>query len=340
MTFRHVPTAFTILMAACMLMSAPARAQEKLKVLLIDGQNNHAWKDTTPVLKWILEDCGRFTVDVSTTPPSSPRPPQAPKGEATDAQKENFARATAKWKADKAEHDRAIQSQWEQWRPKFKDYAVVVSNYNGDAWPEAVRKDFIEYVKGGGGLVVVHAADNSFGNWVEYNEMIGLGGWGGRNEKSGPMIRFKDGQFVRDESPGAGGTHGAQHEFIVETRDAEHPILKGLPLKWKHAADELYSKLRGPGKNLTILATAYHDPAQRGTGENEPILMVIDYGQGRVFHTTLGHSTVSMSGLGFQVTLCRGAEWAATGKVTLPAPKAEELTADKAAIRLPPGMKK
>ena len=87
---------------------------------------------------------------------------------------------------------------------------------------------------------------------------------------------------------------------------------------------------------MQILATAYHDPAQRGTGENEPILMVISYGQWRVFHTTLGHSTVSMSGLGFQVTLCRGAEWVATGAVTLAAPKAEELPADKAAVRMPP----
>ena len=116
--------------------------------------------------------------------------------------------------------------------------------------------------------------------------------------------------------------------------------MKGLPAKWKHTADELYSKLRGPAKEMTILATAYHAKEQNGTEESEPMLMVINYGQGRVFHTTLGHSTTSMSGLGFQVTLCRGTEWAATGKVTLPAPKAEELTVDKAAVRMPPGATK
>ena len=167
--------------------------------------------------------------------------------------------------------------------------------------------------------------------------MIGVGGWGGRNEKSGPMIRFNDGKFTRDESPGAGGTHGSQHEFIVETRDSEHPILKGLPAKWKHAKDELYAKLRGPAKDMQVLATAYSAPAEHGTGENEPMLMVISYGKGRIFHTTLGHSVESMSGLGFQVTLCRGTEWAATGAVTQPAPSADELTADQAAKRLPPG---
>ena len=52
------------------------------------------------------------------------------------------------------------------------------------------------------------------------------------------------------------------------------------------------------------------------------------YGKGRVFHTTMGHSTVSMNCVGFQTTLNRGAEWAATGKVTQTVP-AEFPGADK-----------
>ena len=277
-----------------------ASAEGKLKALLVDGQNNHDWKSCQPILKWILEDSGRFTVDVSTTPP-------------------------AKSPADA----------WKSWHPKFKDYDVVLSNYNGEDWPAEVRAEFVQYVHDGGGLSVVHAADNSWGNWAEFNDMIGVGGWGGRNEKSGPMLYWADGKIVRDETPGAGGTHGAQHEFVVETR-ADHPILQGLPAKWKHAKDELYSKLRGPAKNLTVLATAFADPAQRGTGKNEPILMVLDYGKGRVFHSVMGHGPEAMSGLGFQVTLARGCEWAATGKVTLPAPKEGTLSAETAAKRAPP----
>jgi hypothetical protein len=224
---------------------------------------------------------------------------------------------------------------WKKWNPKFSDYAVVVSNYNGDAWPESVKADFVKYVQGGGGLVIYHAADNSFSDWPEFNEMIGLGGWGGRNEKSGPMIRFRDGKIVRDETPGSGGTHGKGHSFVVDTYNAEHPIMKGLPLHWKHASDELYSKLRGPAKNLTVLATAYAAPEQNGTGEVEPILMTIDYGKGRVFHTTLGHGPSAMEDIGFQVTLQRGTEWAATGKVTIPAPKAEEMSADTVVLHKP-----
>ena len=129
------------------------RADEKLKVLLIDGQNNHAWKETTPVLKWILEQSGRFTVDVSTTPPAAPQQPRLnPKGEATEQQKADFAKKLEAWKTAKAAHDKDIKAQWEQWHPKFKDYAVVVSNYNGEAWPAAVRGEFLDFVKEGGGF--------------------------------------------------------------------------------------------------------------------------------------------------------------------------------------------
>lgn len=260
----------------------------KLKALIIDGQNNHNWKTTTPAMKWMLEETGRFTVDVYT--------------------------ATGPIANDR--------------QPKFADYDVIVSNYNGQDWPEAVRTSFTGYVRNGGGLVIVHAADNSFGNWTEYNEMIGVGGWGGRSEKSGPMLYWQDGKIVRDESNGRGGTHGANHEFVVETR-AEHPIMHGVPTKWKHASDELYAKMRGPATNLTVIATAFSAPDKGGTGKHEPILMVINYGKGRVFHTLLGHDTRSMYGIGFQVTLARGTEWAATGKVTLPPPKSEDMPADK-----------
>lgn len=178
-------------------------------------------------------------------------------------------------------------------------------------------------MKTGGGLVVVHAADNSFPNWKEYNKMIGLGGWNGRNlEKSGPMLRLRDGKWVRDTTTrGHGGTHGQQVEALVEVHEPDHPIMKGLPEKWLHPKDEIYGKLRGPAENLTVLASSLSTLESRGTGEQEPGLMVIDYHEGRVFHTIYGHYVDQMKALGFQITLQRGTEWAATGKVTLPLPE-------------------
>jgi hypothetical protein len=252
-------------------------AAPPIRVLIVDGQNNHDWKSTTPVMKRILEDSGAFSVDVATSPPA---------------------------KADMS-----------GFRPDFARYGAVLMNYNGDGWPQATKEAFESYVRSGGGLVVVHAADNSFPEWKEYNLMIGLGGWGNRDEKWGPYIRWRDGKIVRDMTPGRGGSHGKQHEYVVATRAPDHPIMKGLPLEWKHAGDELYDRLRGPAERLTVLATAYSDTSTGGTGENEPMLMTIAYGKGRVFHTAMGHDASSISCVGFITTLLRGTEWAATGKV-------------------------
>jgi len=273
--------------------SAPA-AQSPLKCLIVDGQNNHNWKETTPIMKKILEDSGVFTVDVATSPDK---------------------------KADMS-----------GFKPDFAKYDVVLLNYNGASWCDAANQAFLDYVKNGGGVVVVHAADNSFGNWPEYNEIIGLGGWGGRNEKSGPYVYYKDGKVVRDTSPGRGGSHGPQYPIQIVVREPDHPVMKGLPAKFMHSQEELYHSLRGPAKNLTILATALAEKEKRGTGRHEPVLMTIGWGKGRVFHTVLGHAGTQMKSVAFIVTLQRGAEWAATGKVTQKVP-ADMPTADESKRR-------
>jgi type 1 glutamine amidotransferase len=148
--------------------------------------------------------------------------------------------------------------------------------------------------------------------------MIGLGGWGNRDEKTGPYVYINDaGETIRDQTPGSGGAHGPQHTFQIVIRNPDHPITRGLPRTWMHSKDELYERLRGPADNMTILATAYADPKYKGSGRHEPMMMTIDYGQGRVYHTPMGHADYSMQCVGFITTLIRGTEWAATGEVTL-----------------------
>lgn len=235
-------------------------------------------------MKSYLEETGLFTVEVSTTPPA---------GETL----ENF-------------------------RPQFSNYKVVLMNYNGASWPEKTEKDFEDFVKNGGGVVIVHSANNSFPEWEEYNKMIGIGGWEGRDEKSGPYVYYDEAteKVVKDPSPGIGGSHGPEHAFKVTLRDKKHPITKDLPEVWMHEKDELYDRLRGPAENMEVLATAFSAKEQKGTGRHEPVLMVLNYGKGRIFHTVLGHGNYSQKGIGFKTTLQRGAEWTATGKVTQKVP--------------------
>ena len=275
-----------VLLAAVTWVALPAiaSAEPALKALIVDGQNNHGnWPQTTKMMKKYLEDTKLFSVDVATT---------------------------------------TKQGTDETFKPDFSKYNVVISNYNGAAWPKETQEKFIDYVKGGGGFVVIHAANNAFGDWKEYNELIGLGGWGGRNETSGPYVYLDaNGKLVRDETKGSGGHHGPQHPFQLIVRDPDHPVTKGMPQAWMHVNDELYDLLRGPGENMHILATAYADKAKGGSGRHEPMIFTVEYGKGRVFHTPMGHGNDSQECVGFITTLTRGAEWAATGKVTQAIPQ-------------------
>jgi uncharacterized protein len=276
-----------LLLLACAAILAPdtAKAAAPIPIMILDGQSGgpyHDWSHVTPVLQKELAEAGLFQIDVVTAPPSN--------------------------------------GDFSGFHPDFSKYRAIVLNYDGPDWPEELKASFESYVKNGGGVVSVHAADNAFPEWRAFNEMIGIGGWRGRNEKSGPLWYLKDGKLTSDQTPGAAGSHGLRLPFAVSEKVPEHPILKGLPKVWMHAGDELYAHLRGPGENMTVLATAYSDPGNQGSGHEEPMLMVLSYGKGRIFHTTLGHDIAALSCVGFITTFQRGTEWAATGGVTQKVP--------------------
>jgi len=294
----------TLALSAFLLASC-GQQSPKLKALIVDGQNNHGvWPQSTYMMKRYLEETGLFTVDVE-------RSQYTWKGDELIGQYPiKGLPKTEALPEPKADPD---------FKPNFTQYDVVISNFGWKAapWPEETKSAFEAFVREGGGFVVIHAANNSFPEWEAYNEMIGIGGWGGRTEKDGPYLYFDAMQkLVRDPSPGSGGSHGAQTPFLVTMRNSNHPITQGLPAEWLHSKDELYAQLRGPAENIDVLATAYSDPENKGTGRHEPMLMTLTFGEGRVFHTTLGHADYSFECVGFITTFLRGTEWAATGKVT------------------------
>lgn len=203
----------------------------------------------------------------------------------------------------------------------FSLYEVVVSNYYGPEWPEQTISALEDYVRIGGGYVVVHAGGTSFENRASYNRLVGLA-W--RDENAGDRLTVDSAGTVvrtsRGVGPGAG--HGPCFSFPVNHHMPEHPILKGLPAIWMHAKDELWHGLRGPGEAMTILASAFSPR----TGAREPMMWTVEFGTGRIFVTVLGHiwnggETTATDCVGFRHTLARGCQWAATGRVDLPAPQ-------------------
>jgi type 1 glutamine amidotransferase len=301
----------------------PAAAADKYKVLIIDGQNNHNWRETTPVMKKLLESSGRFTVEVATTAQVPVLPPKPNKADPQTIEK--YRTALSNYADEYALYLRTREA----FRPPIETFDAVILNYNGEPWPKTFNDALDQYVKSGkGGLVIVHAANNAFGGWKEYNLMIGMG-WRG-NGGGDRLFLDSAGKEVRVES-GKGDSSGHRYTgpFTVTVRNAEHPVTKGMPREWLHVRDELYDNMRGPIENVQVLATAYSDKAKNGTGVHEPMIWTVSYGKGRVFHTPMGHDANAMKCWGFAATLQRGTEWAATGEVTIPLPK-EFPTAEKA----------
>ena len=309
------------------LFATTAFAADPIKVMLLTGRSSkyHSWEGTSAAIRQHLNDAGIFAVDTVTAPPPG--------------------------------------SDLAGFAPNWSDYQAVVLDYDGEEWSEPTKKAFVDYIKNGGGLVTVHATNNSFAYWPEYLEITGLGGWGSskfydpqinpgdpvreksRDESWGPRVYWEGCEMVKDHSPGS-TTHPARHDFLVTVRSPDHPITRGLPEMWLQPQDEVYSNMRGPAKNITILATGFADPSLKNASpHHEPLLFTVGYGKGRVVQNVFGHvgktqdsTAAPVQSVGFIVTLQRSVEWAATGHVTQPVP-ADFPTAYKTSIRSAPGTK-
>ena len=267
--FAVVPFVFLVLIA----LVAPAQdtlpffQPGKIRVLIFSGRNNHDWRTTTPFLKKLLVDSGRFDVRVEEEP-------------------DGVTEAT------------------------LAAYDVLVLDYNGPRWGAVTEKAVVSFVKSGKGLVAVHAASYAFAGlvvlgdnhrpmgfkeppWPEYLQMVG--GWW----TEGPPKT----------------AHAPRHCFQVKFVDRSHPVAQGMAESFT-VSDELYHSHR-MSPDVHVLATAYDDPGNGGTGKDEPMIWTVNYGNGRVLYTALGHDVAAMQEAGFVSTFVRGTEWAATGAVTV-----------------------
>jgi len=291
---------FVIVLTCLCLCSAEAQKTALIPVLIVDGFSNHDWKQTSAVMKWILEESGRFTVDISTIPEDS------------------VQRAA--------------------WSPAFGKYAVVIQNTNNIQntrlrWPPVAERKLEAYVKRGGGLYILHSANNAFPHWKEYNKMIGLG-W--RKSSEGYALEIGPSNQVTRIPPGeAQGTgHGDRFNALIQVLNP-HPINKGYPSQWQTANTEVYYFPRGPAENLTVLSFAYDSTSTKRTW---PVEWVVTYGAGRVYNSSMGHLwkgefyPPAYRCVGYQTTVIRATEWLATGKVIYPVP-AEFPTATTQSLR-------
>jgi len=167
-------------------------------------------------------------------------------------------------------------------------YSLIVLNYFNYRVPtisDSAKDNLAAYVRGGKGFVNLHLASASFSEWGEFHKMVGR--W---------WVMGKSG-------------HGPRGKFTSNIVDKEHPITKGM--SDFETDDELYAKLLGEGP-IHVLVSAYSDWSKRV----EPLAFTLSYGRGRVYHHCFGHDVKAVVNPPVAKLLARGAEWAATGKVT------------------------
>ena len=252
MTTRTITSAALVACGLLLALGSPAAAQpQPLKVLLLSGRNNHDWKTTTPALQKILDDSRLFACTVTNEP--------------------------QKMTAELLGGYGAVVSNWNNW-PKVNDRD----------WGKQAEEAFLDFVRQGKGVVMVHAASSAMYSWPEFQDLVGT--W------------WKLGQTG----------HGPVHKFTVKIVDKSHPITAGL--EDFETTDELWHRMGTAGK-LNVLAEAMSDKSKGGSGQVEPILHVRELGKGRCVNLLLGHDARCMGSEGFKTLLLRSTQWAATGKV-------------------------
>jgi len=189
-------------------------------------------------------------------------------------------------------------------------YDAILLNYNGPRWGEVPEKAVEKFIRSGKGMFAFHGA--SYG---EFFGMVFQKGWKAPPDGNPGWVAYSRMLGVTWKPENIG--HSVRHVYTVKWVDRDHPICRGLAPTFQ-ADDELYHRM-DLAKNAHVIATAYSDPAKRGTGKDEPQIWTVRFGKGRVVYTTLGHDIKALSLPGVLAAFAHSIEWVASGEVTLPA---------------------
>jgi type 1 glutamine amidotransferase len=175
-------------------------------------------------------------------------------------------------------------------------YDVLLSNWNSWPenelrWPAAAEEGLLKFVRGGGGLLFFHSGTTAFYSWPAFKE-ISTSAW------------------ILDST-----WHGPVSQVKVTPLNDEHPVTRGL--SEFYITDELWIDAE-KNESFEVLGVAAN--TEEDSGE-QPAIFVKSYGQGRIFHTILGHDERALENPGFQSLIIRAAEWAPTGQVSIPVSK-------------------
>ncbi len=260
-----------------------------IRVLILSGENNHDWRTTTPCLRNLLLNTGRFDVRVNEEP-------------------------TGMTAATLAAYNVVVLDyNGPRWGPTAeKALSDFVRSGGGLVAVHGANWAF-------SGLVILGAHHIPTGMmepaWPEYKEMLG-GVWSDQPPASGHAPRHKFMVNIVDRNHPI--TAGLPASF--EADDELYHNLHMIP--GVHILATAYDdpKFKGAGPQSPPAKGGWPHLDMTPTGRNEPLLWTVRYGRGRTFYTALGHDVKAEEMPGFSTTFVRGVEWAATGTVRAPEP--------------------
>lgn len=242
-----------VVMTATLLQAAPKKL---LVVTTTTGFRHSSIPTLEKVLSQLAKDSGEFTVDFVEQPPGHATTgfPTKLKADATEAEKAAFNANEARW-------NEQLKLALQKLSPaNLKNYdGVVFASTTGDL-PIPDKQGLLDWIKAGHAFIGIHAASDTFHGWPEFVGMLG-------------------GEFAH---------HGPQVSVECLNEDPANPATASLPKTWTIQQEEIYQFKNYDAAKVHDLLIMNKHP-ENGSAGHFPVSWCKEYGQGRVFYTSLGH---------------------------------------------------